>query len=173
MGKNRKGGKGRKRGKNCEEHIDKETIFKEDGMDYGYVNKALGNSRFEIYCGDGENRLGILRGSIRRKVWIKSGDLVLYGMRDFQDSKIDIVHKYTNEDIQRLYRYGEITKIMYKMYTADISSGENNGNGSSHENDIEFMDEDMEMEMEKELGDLVDSNQTMSSPDGGGGSSGV
>ena len=122
MGKNKgAGGSSRRKGKkNAEASRNTDTVFREDGMGYGYVEKTLGNGRFHISCDDGQTRLGILCGSLRKKVWIIVGDIVLYSIRDFQDSKIDIIHKYTNNDVSKLYLYEEITKKMYDIYTSDI-----------------------------------------------------
>jgi translation initiation factor 1A len=47
-----------------------------------------------------------IRGSIR-KVWIVVGDVVLTSKRDFQDSKCDIVLKYTIDESRLLKNYGE------------------------------------------------------------------
>lgn len=118
---NGKGGNKRRKGKRAGEDARvHETIFKEDCMGYGYIEKTYGNGRFHVMCEDGQTRMGILRGSLRRKVWITGGDLVLYGIREFQDNKIDIVHKYTNDDVSKLYRYDEISKQIYDMYISDI-----------------------------------------------------
>lgn len=122
MGKNNGlGGSSRRKGKKNRDVTNvHETIFKEDGMGYGYIDKSYGNGRFNVVCEDGLKRMGILRGSLRKKVWIVGGDFILYGIRDFQDDKIDIVHKYTNDDVSKLYRYEEITKNMYDIYTSDV-----------------------------------------------------
>ena len=42
------------------------------------------------------------------KVWIGVGDIVLIGLRDFQDDKADIIMKYTPDEAQQLKAYGEI-----------------------------------------------------------------
>ena len=45
---------------------------------------------------------GIVRGSMRRRAWMKAGDIVLTSMRNFQDSKVDIVHVYPIEHTRDL-----------------------------------------------------------------------
>ena len=45
---------------------------------------------------------------MRKKVWITAGDIVLVGKRDFQDEKVDIVHKYTADEARNLKQYGEL-----------------------------------------------------------------
>ena len=45
---------------------------------------------------------------MRKKVWIGVGDIVLIGLRDFQDDKADIIMKYTTDEARQLKAYGEI-----------------------------------------------------------------
>ena len=63
-----KGGKNRRRGKNENEAQKRELVFKEDGQEYGQVQKMLGNGRLEAACFDGVNRLCHIRGKLRKKV---------------------------------------------------------------------------------------------------------
>lgn len=42
------------------------------------------------------------------QVWIGVGDIVLIGLRDFQDDKADIIMKYTTDEARQLKAYGEI-----------------------------------------------------------------
>ncbi len=58
----------------------------------------LGNGWLEANCCDGTKRLCHIRGAFRKKVWITVGDLVLLGLRDFQDGKADIILKYTPDE---------------------------------------------------------------------------
>ena len=68
----------------------------------------LGNGRCECFCFDGVTRLGHIRGKMRKKVWITAGDIVLVAKRDFQDEKVDIVHKYSADEARNLKQYGEL-----------------------------------------------------------------
>ncbi|KAI2495433.1 translation intitation factor 1A [Fragilaria crotonensis] len=72
------------------------------------VVKMLGNGRCECYCYDGVTRLGHIRGKMRKKVWITAGDIVLCGKREFQDEKVDIIHKYSADEARNLKQYGEL-----------------------------------------------------------------
>ena len=78
------------------------------GQEYSQVIKMLGNGRCECFCFDGVTRLGHIRGKMRKKVWITAGDIVLVAKRDFQDEKVDIVHKYTADEARNLKQYGEL-----------------------------------------------------------------
>ncbi|GLD54469.1 eukaryotic translation initiation factor 1A, X-chromosomal [Lates japonicus] len=88
MPKNKgKGGKNRRRGKNENESEKRELVFKEDGQEYAQVIKMLGNGRLEAMCFDGTKRLCHIRGKLRKKVWINTSDIILVGLRDYQEEK--------------------------------------------------------------------------------------
>lgn len=41
------------------------------------------------------------------QVWINQGDIILIGLRDYQDSKADVILKYTPDEARNLKTYGE------------------------------------------------------------------
>lgn len=109
-----KGGKVRRRGKGDLSSTKRELKFKEDGEEYAQVLKMLGNGRLEAACFDGQKRLAIIRGKLRKKVWIAAGDIILLSLRDFQDDKADVVLKYLPDEARSLKALGELpdhTKI--------------------------------------------------------------
>ena len=75
MPPNKKGGKNYKKGK----HVNDEPVMYERQEDqiYGRVLKLLGGCNALVYCNDGRERLCHIRGSMRKKVWIDPGDIVL------------------------------------------------------------------------------------------------
>ncbi|XP_031548644.1 eukaryotic translation initiation factor 1A, X-chromosomal-like [Actinia tenebrosa] len=109
MPKNKgKGGKNRRRGKNENESEKRELVFKEDGQEYAQVTKMLGNGRLEAMCFDGMKRLCHIRGKLRKKVWINTGDIILLGLRDYQDTKADVILRYNTDEARNLKSYGEL-----------------------------------------------------------------
>ena len=108
MPKNKgKGGKGRRRGKN-EKDVNKELVFKEDGQEYAQVTKMLGGRNCEAFCFDGMKRICHIRGKFKKVVWICLSDIILVGLRDYEDRKADVIHKYTPDEARSLQAYGEI-----------------------------------------------------------------
>ncbi|KYO30194.1 hypothetical protein Y1Q_0022428 [Alligator mississippiensis] len=103
-----KGGKNRRRGKNENESEKRELVFKEDGQEYAQVIKMLGNGRLEALCFDGVKRLCHIRGKLRKKVWINTSDIILVGLRDYQDNKADVILKYNADEARSLKAYGEL-----------------------------------------------------------------
>jgi translation initiation factor 1A len=109
MTKNQTGGKGHRKAKSLHGGtFRREIIFKEYGQEYALITKMLGNGHCECKCFDDVVRLGNIRGKLRKRVWISVGDVVLCGLRDFQDEKVDIIHKYTPEEVHNLKTMGEI-----------------------------------------------------------------
>merc|ERR1711972_995765 len=108
MGNKGKGGKNRRRGKNESEGVKRELVFKDDRQEYAQATKMLGNGRLEAICFDGTKRLCHIRGKLRKKVWINQGDIILVGLRDYQDAKADVILKYNADEARNLKTYGEI-----------------------------------------------------------------
>jgi translation initiation factor 1A len=108
MPKNKRGGKKAKRGKNQSDAPVKELILREDGQEYAKVIKMLGSCRVSALCNDGKQRQCLIRGKMRKKVWIKKDDIILIGLRDFQDGKADVIGKYSDEEARRLEKMGEL-----------------------------------------------------------------
>lgn len=144
MPKNKgKGGKNRRRGKNENEGLKRELVFKEDGQEYAQVTKMLGNGRLEAMCFDGVKRLCHIRGKLRKKVWINQSDIILVGLRDYQDCKADVILKYSADEARNLKSYGEFPETVKINETVtfgeegfdddiefdDVSSSEDEGDG--------------------------------------------
>lgn len=83
----------------------------EDGQSYAVVTAMLGNGRLRARCEDTVERMCKIRGSMRRSEWISVGDLILVGLRAFQDDKADVLHRYPHEDVRHLRKLGELVSI--------------------------------------------------------------
>lgn len=114
-----KGGKNRRRGKGDGGDEKRELIFKEDGQEYAQVLRMLGNGRLEAQCIDGVKRLCHIRGKMRKKVWVNTGDIILVGLRDFQDEKADVILKYLADEARSLKAYGELPETFRVNDAAD------------------------------------------------------
>lgn len=110
MTKNKgKGGKSKRKGKSDQQEENKrELLLKEPGQEYAKITKILGNCRAEVYCFDDVIRLSHFRGAFRKRVWIEMNDIVLVGLRDYENAKCDVIHKYLPEEIRHLSYLNEI-----------------------------------------------------------------
>ena len=148
MPKNKgKGGKKHKRGKK-EANVQKELVIREDGQEYAQVLTMLGDMRVEAEClnDDGElykKRVCKIRGNMRKRAWISKGDIILIGLRDFQDDKADVIHKYSFDDVLKLKSYKEIPETIMSGDNQESTDGIIFG-FSSDENDEEITAEDIE-----------------------------
>lgn len=76
----------------------------------GVAVKLLGFDRILVKCQDGRERLCRIRGKIKRRVWIREGDIVLVSPWDFQsESKGDIIWRYTRAQAEQLRKKGYLT----------------------------------------------------------------
>ena len=77
----------------------------------GVCTKLLGYDRILVKCQDGHERLCRIRGRMKRKVWIRLGDIVLISPWDFQtDTRGDVVVRYTRGQVETLRRKGYLTQ---------------------------------------------------------------
>jgi len=142
MPKNKgKGGKNRRRGKNESEDVKRELTFAEDGQQYAQVVKMLGNGRLEALCFDGVRRLAHIRGKLRKKVWINTGDIILLSLRDYQDAKGDVILKYSADEARSLKAYGELPEHAKLNETDATGPGDDGDCGFTFDNDADTDDE--------------------------------
>lgn len=116
MTKNSAGGKKKKRSasKNDSIRSKRELAIREDLQLYGLVDKMLGDMRCSVLCSDSTMKVCHIRGKFKRRIWINAGDTVLISMREFEDGKADIIHKYTPEEAEMLKGLEEFDPNAYK-----------------------------------------------------------
>lgn len=98
--------------------------FKEDLQEYAKVFTLLGDRRMTVMLPDQSNILGHVRDALKRKrVRVGVDDVVLVSRREFQPDKVDIIHKYTPDEIKNLIQYGEVPEWFGKTSAmiADMS----------------------------------------------------
>ena len=167
---NAKGGKKFKRGKK-QGGGEKKLIYKDpkEDQEYGKVKRACGNGRFDIECFDGKDRLGILAGNMRKKIWVNKDDIVLISRWDFttDSDKCSIIHKYSMDEVKKLEKDNEFPKTINTDSSADFADygndedmisfnyGEPSSSSDNDDND-EDDDEDDEDDDEDDDDEVVD-----------------
>jgi len=160
MPKNKgKDGKNRRRGKNENDDIKRELVMKEEGQSYAQVTRILGNGHLEAFCFDmttgGKKRFCHIRGKLRKKVWINQGDIILVGLRDYQDDRADVIMKYLADEARELKRIREIPDNINITETSTFQSDgleevifdeRYNGEASSGEEPDSIGDDDLDDE---------------------------
>lgn len=90
----------------------KEVLFKEDECHmYAIALQTLGDRRFSLLCDDGTERIGKLRGNMRRSEFVGPGTIVLCCTRMESTSKVDIFHKYPDQHVKMLRKYKELDDL--------------------------------------------------------------
>jgi translation initiation factor 1A len=73
----------------------------------GIAIKMLGSERIMVKCQDGKERLCRIRGKLKRRVWVREGDVVLVSPWDFQsDTRGDIFWRYRRNQVEWLRNHG-------------------------------------------------------------------
>ncbi len=111
MSKPRKGGKSSKgrrfKGQSIQEGEVIRVRIPREGEVLGIAVQLLGYDRVRVKCADGKARLCRIRGTMKKRVWIREGDVVLVAPWDFQtDQRGDIIHRYSQGEAGWLERRG-------------------------------------------------------------------
>jgi translation initiation factor 1A len=76
----------------------------------GIAVKMLGFDRVLVKCQNGHEHLCRIRGKMKRRVWIRQGDIVLVSPWDFQsDKRGDIIWRYKRNQAEWLRKKGYLT----------------------------------------------------------------
>jgi len=132
----------------------KEVLFREDESHaYAIALRTLGDRRFSLLCDDGKERIGKLRGSMRRSEFVGPGTIVLVSERMESDTKVDIFHKYPDTHVKMLRRYGELDEL----HTHHLRWQRENGLGDpGHRDQINSDDEDLVVFEEDQFDSVID-----------------
>ena len=77
---------------------------KRKGEMFGIVEKLAGASRLNVMCEDGFTRNCRIPGKMKKRMWIREGDLVIVKPWPFQNEKADVVYRYTQTQANYLSR---------------------------------------------------------------------
>lgn len=90
-----------------EEDIRRSMILPQANDVLGIVTKNLGYTRMMVTCQDGFKRMCRIRGKMKKRKWVREGDIVLVSPWDFQsEQKGDIIFRYTRNQAYWLREKG-------------------------------------------------------------------
>ena len=79
---------------------------------FGILDQRLGGSRAKVRCLDGKTRNCRIPGRLKRRLWVREGDLVLIEPWEFGgDEKGDIIFKYRKSQVNFLRNKGYLDKL--------------------------------------------------------------
>ena len=79
---------------------------------FAIADQILGGRRVRVVCADGETRLARIPGKMRRRQWVREGDLIVVQPWDFQDAKADVKKRYSKTQSLYLSRKGVLPEVV-------------------------------------------------------------
>jgi translation initiation factor 1A len=89
------------------------------GEVFGIASQLLGAARIRVMCEDNISRMGRITGKMKKKMWIRAGDLLILRPWGFQEGKADILFRYSRTQAQFLARRNLLPSSMNLFSAAD------------------------------------------------------
>jgi len=84
----------------------------EEGEVYAVVEMMLGSDKLRVQCEDGKERMARITGKMRKRVWIRVGDLILVEPWKVQsDIRCDVKWRYTPTQSEWIRKKGFLKNI--------------------------------------------------------------
>ena len=134
---------------------DKADTFIEKMSDqlYARILKNMGDRNLLVYSNDNKIRLCHIRGSLRKNMWINTGDIVLISMRDelkgtTEYERGDILYKYSSEHYSKLKSDSTMNQRLFlnleKHTTEDLKRMEGSGVQPNTDDFFDFTEDDID-----------------------------
>ena len=125
---------------------------------FAIADQILGGRRVNVVCADGKTRMARIPGKMRRRQYVREGDLIIVWPWDFQDSKADVKHRYNKTQALYLSRKGILPEIVdiFGLGTVDDGSDDDGLFASSKDNvavEEEISEEEISEEEHVEVDD--------------------
>ncbi|MFY9717008.1 MAG: translation initiation factor eIF-1A, partial [Thermoplasmata archaeon] len=91
---------------------------------FGIASQLLGAARIRVMCEDNVSRMGRITGKMKKKMWIREGDLLILRPWGFQEGKTDILFRYSRTQAQYLARRNVLPASMNLFSTPDTPTEE-------------------------------------------------
>ncbi len=79
---------------------------KTDNEMFALAIQLMGASQIKALCEDGQERMCRIKGTMKKKVWIRTGDVLIIRLWDYQKDRADIVWRYFGTQTEHLKRNG-------------------------------------------------------------------
>ena len=91
------------------------------GEVFGVASQLLGAARIRVMCEDNVSRMGRITGKMKKKMWIREGDLLVVRPWGFQEGKADILFRYSRTQSQYLSRRNLLPASM-NLFSTEVSA---------------------------------------------------
>jgi translation initiation factor 1A len=71
---------------------------------FALAELMMGANHIRVRCIDGVTRMGRIKGSMKKRTWIREGDTLIVTPWSFQDEKCDIIYRYLRPQTEWLRR---------------------------------------------------------------------
>ena len=117
---------------------------------FAIADQILGGRRVRAVCEDGDSRLARIPGKMRRRQWVREGDLIVVQPWDFQDEKANVVMRYTKTQSLYLSRKGVLPDIVDLFGMSEDISQSTQETQALESTEDEVVEEDVpELEIEE------------------------
>ena len=94
-----------------QEYLMRTPVPKGDQI-FGIVEQRVGGSRMMVRCMDGKTRNCRIPGRLKKRLWVREGDLVIIEPWEFGgDTKGDVLLKYRRNQMEYLKNKGYLKKL--------------------------------------------------------------
>ena len=76
----------------------------------GIIEQRLGGNKMKVGCLDGKTRVCRVPGRLRRRLWLRPGDVVIIEPWELDKDKGDIIFKYRQNQVEWLKAKGYLKK---------------------------------------------------------------
>ena len=90
------------------------------GEVFGVASQLLGAARIRVMCEDNVSRMGRITGKMKKKMWIREGDLLVVRPWGFQEGKADILFRYSRTQSQYLARRN-LLPASVNLFSTEVS----------------------------------------------------
>ncbi|QDA32474.1 translation initiation factor eIF-1A [Thermococcus indicus] len=106
---------GRSGGKKKNRQVQGDEVIRvplpKEGQLFGVIEQALGSGWMDVRCSDGKIRRCRIPGKLKRRMWMRVGDVVIVQPWEVQtEERGDIVYRYTRTQVDWLLRRGKISQ---------------------------------------------------------------
>ncbi len=91
----------------------------EEGTVLCIVERLLGADYLSVRCADGVTRKVRIPGSMRRRVWMREGDLVLVAPWEFKPERGDVIYRYSKDEVRKLVEKGLVPEELLEFIEAE------------------------------------------------------
>ncbi|MDD1700471.1 MAG: translation initiation factor eIF-1A [Methanoregula sp.] len=71
---------------------------------FALAELMMGANHIRVQCKDGITRMGRIKGTMKKRTWIREGDTLIVTPWSFQDAKCDIIYRYLKPQTDWLKR---------------------------------------------------------------------